>query len=103
MKIHVEQLTPEEIELIQQHRKKQKTLVLTHEVEDTGYCYEFKEMRFSIEDKEGVVHLKTKKQKNLDGKFYSSSGFFQSDLTKEDAKRLRDFLDVFLQQTNPTV
>lgn len=97
MNMSLENLTEEEIELIKKHRKSKLELNIRHTIKQEGDFEEYKKMHLVISD--DVIKLSTKNQTERNGKHMSSNGFFNDCLTKSDARKIRDFLNLFLEDT----
>lgn len=94
--VKLENLTEEEIKLIKQFRKNKMELNIKHVLEETEVVYDFDNMNFKIDN--DIIKVSTKTQRNLNGKHYSSSSFFHTHLIKDDARQIRDFFNIFLDE-----
>lgn len=97
----IKDLTPEEIELIKEHRKAKQRLEIKIRNTNEKYWDAYDSINFEVRDDKIRVHTSSDcyfpSGHQHVGERYSGSGYFTTYLSKEDVLKIKEFFELHLK------
>lgn len=105
MKMTIDKLTQEEIEMIIKHREKKakSELKLKFKNLNEKYWDGYHKINFNIHDRQIRINTETRndhpKGHEREGTLYSASGYFSALIPREEIVKMKDFFEYYLENS----